>query len=182
MTSDHLVSPSSLPTAHTRITSQSTSIISIKKPSVDLYNISYLLKRMRGKRTSAHSISLIEKQKSSKMTSWLPVNTLQPQSAYHRTLIHKQKSLLNNTIPVINTQLETLINTSVHKHNKLSQFPFDRLNKNKTKFGTTQKPSTKFSHRSERYEKQQFNNTTYCIAYCTIIIIGKLILTIIISK
>ncbi len=64
---------------------------------------------MRSERTSKYSLSLIEQQKTSKMTNWLP----------------------ENRIPLMNAHQKTVINTSMHEPNETSQFRLNRLTNKK---------------------------------------------------
>ncbi|CAF1494453.1 unnamed protein product [Rotaria sordida] len=134
--------------------------------------MSYLLKRMRDERNS-------------KVTNESSAHVIQPQSIPHEHIIHEQKPLLKNIIALKDThkqRQQTIINTPIHKRNKPSQFHFDRLKQknnilvidpfNKQSYIRRRKPFKRF-FRQEDNDRQQFNNAAYCVAYCTIIIIGK---------
>jgi hypothetical protein len=114
MTSNHSISPPLLPTTRSSMISKSVSITSAKTSSSDLYNISYLLKRIRG-------------QRSSKNTSWLSTRDIRQQPTGYKTIIHDHKPSLNNPIALINTQQQTFINTPIHRRNQTSLFHRDRL-------------------------------------------------------
>jgi hypothetical protein len=114
MTINHSISPPLLPTTRSSMISKSVSTTSAKTSSSDLYNISYLLKRIRG-------------QRSSKNTSWLSARAIQQQPTRNRTIIHDHKRSLNNPVALINTQQQTFINTPIHRRNQTSLFHRDRL-------------------------------------------------------
>ncbi|CAF4098937.1 unnamed protein product, partial [Rotaria sordida] len=118
MTHKHSLSPLSLSSIRSTTTiSESISIISQKTSSGNPYNMSYLLKRMRGDRNS-------------KITNESSAHAIQQQSIPHEHIIHEQKPLLNNIIALKDThkqRQQTIINTPIHKRNKSSQFHFDRL-------------------------------------------------------
>ncbi|CAF5079299.1 unnamed protein product, partial [Rotaria sp. Silwood1] len=84
--------------------------------------MSYLLKRMRD-------------EQNSKIMIESPSHTIRQQLITHECINSEHKSLLNNTIVLKDIdkqqQQQTLINTSIHKPNKLSRFHFDRLKQTK---------------------------------------------------
>ncbi|CAF3457426.1 unnamed protein product [Rotaria sp. Silwood1] len=172
MTRRHSISPLSLSNIRSTTISKSVSITSAKTSSRNPYNMSYLLKRMRD-------------EQNSKIMIESPSHTIRQQLIPHEFINPEHKSLLNNTIVLKDIdkqqQQQTLINTSIHKPNKLSRFHFDRLKQtkhihildpiNKQSYKKGQKAFKRF-FRQDDDERQQFNNAAYCIAYCTIIIIG----------
>jgi hypothetical protein len=115
MTSSRSVSPASLPTVRNSIIPEFLSVTSTNLPSDNLYNISYQLKRMRDEQ---HSLTLIEQQKTSKMTGLLPKNSI----------------LLMNTPQ----QQSTIINTPTHELQKISHFHLNRSKNNEKKLDVHQ--------------------------------------------
>ena len=93
------------------------------------------------------------------MTHRIPRNPYERQSALNK-YIHQQP----------------IINTPIHRRHKASRFHHNRL-KQKENTRTIDQWNKKSHTKQQKLfkrEKHQFNNTAYCIAYCTIIIIGKL--------
>jgi hypothetical protein len=90
---------------------------------------------------------------------------------------YERQSPLNNSILLTHKHQQAIINTPIHRRHKASRFHHNRFKKKENTPIIDQ--SNKKSHTKQ--QKQQFNNTAYCIAYCTIIIIGKLIYIIKIS-
>ncbi|CAF2893906.1 unnamed protein product [Rotaria sp. Silwood2] len=171
MSHKHSISSISLSSIRHSTISESVSMTSAKTSSDNPYNISYLLKRMRGERNS-------------KITSESSLHTIRQQAIPHKHIILEQKPLLNNTVTfrdIHKQQQQIVINTPIDKRKKLSQFHFDRLKQKKhthvidpfnKQYHTRQQKNFKRFFRQEDDERQQFNNAAYCVAYCTIIIIG----------
>ncbi|CAF3385510.1 unnamed protein product [Rotaria socialis] len=91
MTRMNSVSPPSLASIHSSILSESVSIAS-RKASFDIpYNISYLLKRIRG-------------QQNFKVKNLSSEYNTQEKSVCHEPVLHQYKSLLNNNIKLTDIQ------------------------------------------------------------------------------
>ncbi|CAF4491676.1 unnamed protein product [Rotaria socialis] len=171
MTRMNSVSPPSLASIHSSILSESVSIAS-RKASFDIpYNISYLLKRIRG-------------QQNFKVKNLSSEYNTQEKSVCHEPVVHQYKSLLNNNIKLADiqkSQYKTDVSTPILRRSKIKQLNFDRLKRNTNVFTRDQlnkqyhiqrQKSNKRFFKNEKDEKQEFNNAAYCVAYCTIIVIG----------
>jgi hypothetical protein len=138
------VSPPSLTTRYS-IISESDSIPSKKVLASNLYNITHLLKRIRSERTSQNS----------KITSWIPINTIHQLSKHHESEASERKPVFsNNSIPLNDThqQQQTVTNTLIYRNHNAAQSPLIRFRQKGIMFNTDQ------SNKNSRAKKQKPHN------------------------
>ena len=140
MTHDQSISPSTLTSNGRSTISESVSVKSEKALSTNLYNISYLLKRIRGER-------------SSKTKSWSSEISIRQQPIFQNRKIYEQKSLLNNIMALTNIQQQTFMDKPIYRHKTISQFHKNRLKFEKNPFVINHYDKQSHTKRHKSYKR-----------------------------